>query len=98
MSQQNVEVVRRVVAVLNSGDFEAIDELADPSWEWHSAREAPGLGVYRGRQAVKAFGYEFVAQWQEYRLDIERLVELDDRVLVLARVLEGGGQRGADRT
>jgi ketosteroid isomerase-like protein len=95
MSQENVEVVRRVVAVLNSGDFEAIDELVDPSWEWHSAVEAPGAGVYRGRDAVKAFGYEFVEQWQEYRLEVERLIESDDRVLVLARVRARGKGSGA---
>jgi hypothetical protein len=35
-----------------------------------SAVEAPGVGVYRGRHAVKAFGHEFVEQWHEYRLEV----------------------------
>jgi ketosteroid isomerase-like protein len=90
-----VEVARRVVDVLNTQDFEAIDKWADPSYEWHSAREMPEAAVHRGVDAVKTFGYEFIEQWEEYRLEVERYVESGDRVLVLARVRARGKGSGA---
>src|SRR3954454_18851303 len=94
MSQRNLEAARRVVALFNARDFEAIKEVADPAYEWHTAREMPEPAVYRGLDAVKAFGYEFIEQWEEYRLEVERLVDRGDQVLVMCRVQARGKGSG----
>ena len=86
MSQENVETARRAIAAFNERDLGAFDELADPSWEWHTSMEMPEAAVHHGRDAVKAFGYEVLDQWEEFELDIERLIDSGDRVLVLCRV------------
>src|SRR5215204_5649867 len=55
MSQENVELVRRtMVELANRRDVDALDDLASADYEWQNARDLPGRGVHRGREAVKA--------------------------------------------
>src|SRR5215218_2027885 len=55
MAQENVELVRRtMVEVANRRDVDTLDDLASADYEWHNARDLPGGGVHRGREAVKA--------------------------------------------
>ena len=55
MSQENMELVRRtMVELANRRDVDALDDLASADYEWHNARDLPGGGIHRGREAVKA--------------------------------------------
>jgi ketosteroid isomerase-like protein len=87
MSERNLEVVRRGLAAFNEGNLDVLSELADPSYEWHTAKELPGSRVARGLEDVRDFMDEFLEQWDEYRLDVDRVIDAgDDLVLVLGRV------------
>jgi hypothetical protein len=55
MAQENVELVRRtMVELANRRDVDVLDDLASADDEWQNARDLPGGGVHRGREAVKA--------------------------------------------
>jgi ketosteroid isomerase-like protein len=50
MSQENVEVVRRVVEAFNRQDWTPWNSLYHPDAEWFDTPEVPGSGVHRGRE------------------------------------------------
>lgn len=84
MSQANVEIVRNVVAAWNHGDLERIQEFTSPEWEWRTAQLFPGTeAVYRGKEGFTRFWDTFREPWESIRVEIERVEDLGDRVLVL---------------
>jgi ketosteroid isomerase-like protein len=89
MSQENVEVVRRIFdgfqAAIERGDPDAwIAETVPDDYEWIVPGEFAGRSVWRGREE---FG-EFVRIWTEdfegWSIRAERLIDAgDDRVVAL---------------
>jgi ketosteroid isomerase-like protein len=62
MSQENVAVIRRAVALANAGDMDAALDLYHPDVELRDLQPAPGLPeVVRGREEVVAG----LRQWME---------------------------------
>ena len=59
MSQENVEVVRRIYDAVARGDSETVLSLYDPDIEWDMSRGAFGaIGggrVYRGHDGLRSF-------------------------------------------
>jgi uncharacterized protein len=60
MSQENVEVVRRVYEVWNAGDMTALRDLCDPDVVMHHPDGWPEPGPSGGREAV-------MRQWEQIR-------------------------------
>jgi SnoaL-like domain len=94
MSQENVELVRRSIEDLISGEGEfdtegmlakmPDEDLLDPQVEW-DASEVPVLdiaGVYRGIEDVRRYWRQWFAAWQILHFDY-RLVDAGDRVVAL---------------
>ncbi len=52
MSQENVEIVRRIFEAWNAGDMDAIRELFGPDIIWRAPEGWPEPGPYVGREAV----------------------------------------------
>jgi ketosteroid isomerase-like protein len=92
MSQENVELVRRSVAALAVGDWQGIFDTWDPQIEWHFEREAVISGVHRGRDQVRAALSSFVTEWEDFTVEIEKLIEADDERVVLFAHLTGRGR------
>jgi ketosteroid isomerase-like protein len=85
MSQENVELFRRAAEAWGRGDLDGLLTLYDPDAEMDFVRfegwvERP---VFRGREAIRAF----LEQWREafvgYRFDVERCIDVGERVLAL---------------
>jgi ketosteroid isomerase-like protein len=95
MSQENVEVVRRLFAALQSLDvgnferrFDEVREIFDPEVEWvappHSLLASE---EYRGYDGVRRFWTQFLAAWDEYGVQVEELIDAgDDRVVAVMRL------------
>ena len=96
MSEENVDYLRRVYAERAHGNFSAGDELfaADAIWTW----EVPeGQTVSRGLEDNARNWRAFLGQWEHFRAEAERFVELDERsILVVGRIHGRGKQSGAD--
>ena len=93
MSRENVEVARRWAEALNSRNLDALDGLAHRHYELHSPGTTGG-GAYQGVEAVKRWAKGFFDAWQAYSVDVERIVESGETVVVLARVLAQGKASG----
>ena len=87
MSDENVEVVRRIYASWKRGDFHT-EEFFDPEVE-HSrvGEDVPGIqGHWRGHDAFAAAMVAYLDALADLRVDAEEIIDLgDDRVLVLSR-------------
>ena len=99
MSQENVEIVRAALETWNRGDLEASLEYVSPGWEWHTAQLFPGTdAVYRGKQGFTRFWNNFREPWESISVEIERIEDLGDRVLVLFMFYGQGKLSGVDVT
>jgi ketosteroid isomerase-like protein len=95
MSQQNVEIAVRVtpaaevdcVPLFRDDDrwtvfAEGVAPLYDPDVVCFF-HEFGGHTRYVGLDGARAFMLDWMAPWSSFRIDIERVVDLGDRVLVL---------------
>jgi ketosteroid isomerase-like protein len=88
MSQENVEIVRRIVEALiagvESGDFASAWDsgaVADDV-EWVADRNFLGQRSFKGQEGFVAFVRGWTEDFEEYSLRCERLVDAaEDRVL-----------------
>jgi ketosteroid isomerase-like protein len=87
MSQENVEIVRRVFEAAADGDTAAVFALYDRDIEWDASGTQRGAltgKVVHGHDAVRAWLEEFYGIWEAVNDDLEELIEVDDdRVLSL---------------
>ena len=90
MSQENVEVVRRMYAAFRRGDAEASLAHFDSEVEVDMSRRGVG-GVGRGRDDLSRIIGEWVASWDDWREEIEEIRDLGSQVCVVA-VQRGRGK------
>ena len=97
MSQENVEVVRRALDAFSRGDLETILDDLSPAFEFNpSGRFMDTQETYRGREGFVDFWRGFQAAWEEITISIERIEDLDDRVLTLGTFHGKGDESGAE--
>jgi ketosteroid isomerase-like protein len=99
MSQENVEIVRTALEMWNRDDLEGSLKYVSPEWEWYPARLFPGTdAVYHGKQGWTRFWTTFREPWENIRIEIERIEDLGERVLVLFTFYGTGKLSGVDVT
>lgn len=100
MSREDVDLVRRLLAPFEAGELTSLfrDEavwaavagagaglLAD-DFECVFVRQDLGRSTYTGVDGLRAAWLDWLAPWESYRAQVERVVDLGDgRVLVLGR-------------
>ena len=98
MSQENVDVVRRVTDVMDAEGFEAalpvFLEAAHPDVEWREDPAWPGSATYRGVEQVRQVILDRMATL-DFDQQTEDLIDVDDRVVVLVRWVGRGKASGA---
>jgi ketosteroid isomerase-like protein len=86
MSEENVRMVLEGVDAWNAGDLDRALDRIHPDIVWINSGAIPDLKVeYRGHEGVRDFWEDWRSVWQEIVVEPERIVDLGDRVLVLAR-------------
>jgi ketosteroid isomerase-like protein len=100
MSEENVGVIRRGMAVINEGRLkpvlEFIDEFVDPDMELRVGR-LPDVDRGGGRERVKAFWAEIMGTF-EWRFEADELIDAGDAVILVARLIARGRESGAEVT
>jgi ketosteroid isomerase-like protein len=97
MSQENVEVVRRLVEALNARDLDTYYvEFFDPDVEWHTSVEDPDAAIHRGLQAYQRYVEQWIEGFDGLHIDVEEYIDVgDDRVFTWARFTGRGRTSGA---
>ncbi len=92
MSEENVEIVRRVSEAWARGDLDAAAATAafdlDVTW---FAPPGPDGGVYQGIEALAHQSERWRLTWSEFEQEIHEVIDAGDHVLVVAT------QRGRGR-
>ena len=97
MSEENVELHRRLIDAYNASDTETFIALCDPQIELQSTVTVPGGAVYRGHVGVRRWHRDLEDGWgDELRVEPDVYFELGEHTISF-HVLHGRGrQSGAD--
>ena len=96
MSQENVDVVRAIIAAAETGDWDTAIKAFDPEVQLDQTR-LPGGGVYKGFTGVWSFYEKWFGSWEEFRIDSQGVIAVPDgRVLSLDRVSGRGRRSGVE--
>jgi uncharacterized protein len=96
MSHENVQIVRRSNALTNDGDLDAAFRLLHPDIEWVIAREHPDARTLIGREAVAQYQRDWQEALPDVRFELDRAVDIDDKVVGVGTVRGAGMGSGAD--
>jgi ketosteroid isomerase-like protein len=85
MSEENVEVVRRIFAAFRTGDWAGALEPVDPSIEMDTTRSPlDGLNrIYKGREAVAGFWREWLEAWGGQQFEDPELIDAGDGNVIM---------------
>jgi ketosteroid isomerase-like protein len=96
MQGTEADVVAASYEALNDRDLDAAMEALAEDAEWHESEVLPDTGVYRGREAIRAFLTEFLASWERFHQTVEEVRQVGDRVLVMIHLQATGRGSAAD--
>ena len=94
MSQENVERLRAVYSEWARGNFSAGGELFAREVVFEPVSD--GRKACVGLEAVEAYMGEFLAQWNEFRVEAQEFVEFGEAVLVTERQFGKGKSSGIE--
>ena len=98
MSEENVEVVRRVTDVMDAEGFEAALPIflkaAHPDVEWREDPAWPGSASYRGIEQVRQVILDRMATL-DFDQQTDELIDVDDKVVLMVRWVGRGKASGA---
>jgi ketosteroid isomerase-like protein len=84
MSQENVEIVRRLYETA-TGKLDPDFNVLSPEVEFHLSGAFPDLDpVYRGPEGFRKLNDQLNAPWEEISLVPDRLIDMGEQVLVLS--------------
>ncbi|MDQ3102761.1 MAG: nuclear transport factor 2 family protein [Actinomycetota bacterium] len=98
MSQENVEIIRRMYERWLDNDASLFDAF-DQEIELHPDPAADWVGVddiYRGHDGVRSYMAQVYDAFEDYRPEVEELLDAGDRVITLA--IEHGRGRSSGAT
>jgi len=96
MSQENVEIVRRVAEAWQRDDFEGFLCLLDPEIEWLTGTER-GMGstAYHGHEGVRELWNHWRTEFEDFWIESDEIRDLGgERVLNLAQIRFRGPASG----
>jgi ketosteroid isomerase-like protein len=95
MSQDNVEIVRRMFDSWARGDFRAGSDDLDPHVTFVVRSPFPESGVVHGPEGVRKYMYGFLEQFDQLAIEAEKFRAAGDTVVVQARQHGTGRSSGA---
>ncbi len=98
MSQENVEIVRRVVDAANRRDADAFVATLSPDVEWEDAFFwTEGPRTFRGRAGVREWLNQVQEPWESLHLEAEEVTDASDgRFIVGFRLTARGKESGVE--
>ena len=95
MSDENVEIVRRLYDAFNRGDVNATLDCFHPDVVIDASHRVDGR-VGHGREEMLAIFSEWMETWEDWREQVEEIRDAGDRVLVISTQRGRGKGSGVD--
>jgi ketosteroid isomerase-like protein len=96
MSRENVELARRGYEAFARRDLDAVFELFHPDIEAHDPPEMPDAAIHRGHEAVLRDWQQTYELFDEFSIEVEKLVDCGEDVIVYLRYRGRGNESGAE--
>jgi ketosteroid isomerase-like protein len=95
MSEENVEIVRRMFELFKRGDVEGVAEFMSDDVLCITSPTQPDAQVFRGRAEFVAYGRSWLEVFDEYEVDTTEFLDRGDHVVVVGHVRARGRSSGA---
>ena len=96
MSQENVEIVARLVDAWNQANVEAMLALFDPECEVIFPPEVPEPGPFHGHTELREWAEGFLAAWESHHAEVVELIEADHSIVAILRLIGRGSGSGIE--
>jgi ketosteroid isomerase-like protein len=102
MSQDNVEIVRRLIDAWNRNEqeravpLERVVPFLDPGVIFDATRRIINPKTYAGIEGIRAMLAERDDVWGEFRMEADEFVDAGDRVVVIGRWVGKGRSSGVE--
>ena len=94
MPHDDVELVRAAYAAWNAGDLDATFAIVHPDIEVIQDQQLPGATTTAGREGFRAWLEGFYETWESFEITPTEIRQVEERVVVLARVRACGKTTG----
>ena len=100
MSQQNVEIVRRVYEALARRDTDAVLALYDPNVTWDATRGTKlgglvGAGTFHGHKGLSDWTRQWNDAWEDSEWSLDESIDAGENVVALVSAQARGRASGA---
>ncbi len=96
MSQENIEIVRRIYAAWTGNDVPGPVELLDRDIEYVNPEGAIEPGTRRGLEAFTEATQRVVEAWEFWRVEPESLTAVGEQIVAVVRYTARGRGSGVD--
>jgi ketosteroid isomerase-like protein len=96
MSQENVELARKVLSTLGTRDASRLIALSDPEVEWHSFFALSEGGVYRGYDGTRRYMRDLDDAWEVGRAEVDDALGVGDVAVLVGRIHYRGKGSGVE--
>jgi len=97
MSEENIELMRRIAEAANKTDPSALRELLAPGVFWKVTETAPDLvGTYHGIAEVQGFFARWDQAWEEWDWEYPEMRAVGDTVLARMHLWGRGRSSGVE--
>ncbi len=94
MSEENLEIVRRIYDEWGKGNFRAGTDLYDPDVVLVVRDDFPDRGTYVGPEAIRTYMRRFLADWTDAVIEAEDVLGSGDTVAVAVHQHATGARSG----
>ena len=96
MPTPNIEVVRALYERRERGEM-YVREFVHPEIEFvRIGSEAPDFaGEWHGLEGLRQATVDYLNVWEDYQFEVERMIDLGDRILILEKQTARGRRSGA---
>jgi ketosteroid isomerase-like protein len=94
LSEENVEIVRRIHEAFLRGDYEAMVELVATDVDWIDA-DFPGGGRFHGHGGMAEGSARWFGAWEDYEVEFLEYIDAGEKVVVHYRQRGRGKGSGA---
>ena len=96
MSEENVEIVRSVLAAVAAGDREQAFAFVDPGCVIDASRNVFNPAIYEGIEGVREMFAGMDEAWERMHVEPFELIDAGDRVVAVGRLVGKGKGSGVE--
>ena len=97
MSQENIEIVRRLIEAWSAHDRAEMAKLLHPNAVFHSAITNVVGETFEGRDQILAVFDRWEEEWSEIRWEVDEYIDVDERrVVIFHKVIATGRASGLE--